>query len=232
MQAALDKCAVNGWAYEIRHVSYQLIASAYPKMETEFFNVPLMLESVINEDCPVPYTTLFDGNTTFAMVKPDASDRFDQIETMPEFKQFQVLRRVRVRLSRAQAELFYEGHKDGKFFKGLVDFMVSGPVPRPEPRPKLAGPDVPGVARPVRADKPRRREARAFHPNDHSRRLWRAAASQRRARVGLGTERRAGAEALFQRRGRVLPVRRRRRRRRTDSVDLDADKDKGGGEIG
>lgn len=128
MRAALKMCKENGWEYELRRVSYPRIARAYPKITTGFFNAKLMLKCVRSETLAIPYTALFGHNMTLALAKPDVSDRFKQVESVPGFQQFKVVRRVQIQLTRAQAELFYEEHKDAKHFAGLVDFMVSGPV--------------------------------------------------------------------------------------------------------
>jgi nucleoside-diphosphate kinase len=69
------------------------------------------------------------GNLTFSIIKPDAvrnghaGQVLDQIITAG----FRVRAMRLVHLSQAQAEAFYEVHRERGFFKDLVSFMTSGP---------------------------------------------------------------------------------------------------------
>ncbi len=67
---------------------------------------------------------------TFAIVKPDAvaSGYTGQILSMIEQAGFRVRGLKMLRLSRQQAEAFYEVHKERPFYGGLVQFMTEGPV--------------------------------------------------------------------------------------------------------
>ena len=67
---------------------------------------------------------------TFAIIKPDAvaSGHTGQILAMIEKAGFRIRGMKMLRLSRQQAEGFYEIHKDKAFFGGLVTFMTEGPV--------------------------------------------------------------------------------------------------------
>jgi len=67
---------------------------------------------------------------TFAIVKPDAvaSGHTGNILSMIEKAGFRVRGMKMLRLSKQQAEGFYEVHKDKAFFGGLVNFMTEGPV--------------------------------------------------------------------------------------------------------
>ena len=67
---------------------------------------------------------------TFAIVKPDAvaSGQTGQILSMIEHADFRVRGLKMLRLSRQQAEAFYEVHKERPFYRDLVTFMTSGPV--------------------------------------------------------------------------------------------------------
>src|SRR6267378_1273294 len=67
---------------------------------------------------------------TFAIVKPDAvaSGQTGQILSMIEHAGFRVRGLKMLRLSRQQAEAFYEVHKERPFYGGLVQFMTEGPV--------------------------------------------------------------------------------------------------------
>ena len=69
------------------------------------------------------------GNLTFSIIKPDAvrnghaGQVLDQIITAG----FRVRAMRLVHLSQAQAEAFYEVHRERGFFTDLVSFMTSGP---------------------------------------------------------------------------------------------------------
>jgi nucleoside-diphosphate kinase len=67
---------------------------------------------------------------TFAIIKPDAvaAGHTGQILGMIEKAGFRVRGMKMTRLSRQQAEGFYEIHRERPFFTGLVNFMTEGPV--------------------------------------------------------------------------------------------------------
>lgn len=67
---------------------------------------------------------------TFAIIKPDAvaSGHIGPILSMIGEKGFKIRGLKMVRLSQAQAEGFYEVHRERKFFGSLVSFMTEGPV--------------------------------------------------------------------------------------------------------
>lgn len=67
---------------------------------------------------------------TLSIIKPDAVAKnvIGQIYSRFEHAGLTVIAAKMVQLSRAQAESFYEIHKERPFFKDLVDFMISGPV--------------------------------------------------------------------------------------------------------
>jgi nucleoside-diphosphate kinase len=67
---------------------------------------------------------------TFAIVKPDAvaGGHTGNILSMAEHAGFRVRGLKMLRLSKQQAEAFYEIHKERPFFEGLVTFMTEGPV--------------------------------------------------------------------------------------------------------
>ena len=67
---------------------------------------------------------------TFAIVKPDAvaSGQTGQILSMIEHAGFRVRGLKMLRLSKQQAEAFYEVHHERPFYGGLVQFMTEGPV--------------------------------------------------------------------------------------------------------
>ena len=67
---------------------------------------------------------------TFAIIKPDAvaAGHTGQIIGMIEKAGFRVRGMKMTRLSKQQAEGFYEIHRERPFFTGLVTFMTEGPV--------------------------------------------------------------------------------------------------------
>jgi len=67
---------------------------------------------------------------TLSILKPDATRRNLTGEIIARFEKagLRVVAQRRMRLSRAQAEAFYDVHKARPFFKSLVEFMTSGPV--------------------------------------------------------------------------------------------------------
>lgn len=69
-------------------------------------------------------------NQTLGMIKPDAvaSGQAGKIIAHLEAAGFRVRALRMVRLRRAQAEAFYEVHRERPFYGSLVDFMTSGPA--------------------------------------------------------------------------------------------------------
>jgi nucleoside-diphosphate kinase len=67
---------------------------------------------------------------TFSILKPDATARnlTGAINAMIETAGLRIIAQRRIRMSRADAEKFYEVHKARPFYGELVDFMISGPV--------------------------------------------------------------------------------------------------------
>ena len=67
---------------------------------------------------------------TFSIIKPDATRRnlTGAVTKMLEDAGLRVVASKRLHLTRAQAEGFYEVHKDRPFYGELCDFMTSGPV--------------------------------------------------------------------------------------------------------
>jgi len=67
---------------------------------------------------------------TFSILKPDATERnlTGKINAVIEDAGLRIVAQKRIRMSRAQAEKFYEVHKERPFYGELVDFMTSGPV--------------------------------------------------------------------------------------------------------
>ncbi|HTT76452.1 MAG TPA: nucleoside-diphosphate kinase [Candidatus Binataceae bacterium] len=67
---------------------------------------------------------------TFAIIKPDAVRRFytgDIIKRI-ESSGLHISGMRLIHLTRAQAEAFYDVHKERPFFSSLCDYMTSGPV--------------------------------------------------------------------------------------------------------
>src|SRR5690606_36936819 len=67
---------------------------------------------------------------TLSIIKPDATRRnlTGQINARFESAGLRIVAQKRLRLTKAQAEKFYEVHKERPFFADLVTFMTSGPV--------------------------------------------------------------------------------------------------------
>ena len=67
---------------------------------------------------------------TLSIIKPDATRRniTGNIIAALEAGGLRVIAQKRLRLSRKQAEGFYEVHKERPFYADLVSFMTSGPV--------------------------------------------------------------------------------------------------------
>jgi nucleoside-diphosphate kinase len=67
---------------------------------------------------------------TFAILKPDAvaAGHAGQILAMIEKAGFRIRGMKMMRLSKQQAEGFYDVHRERPFFTGLVAFMTEGPV--------------------------------------------------------------------------------------------------------
>jgi nucleoside-diphosphate kinase len=67
---------------------------------------------------------------TLSIIKPDATRRnlTGQIVARFEAAGLRVVAQKRLRLSTETAEAFYNVHKARPFFRGLVEFMTSGPV--------------------------------------------------------------------------------------------------------
>ena len=67
---------------------------------------------------------------TFSIIKPDATRRnlTGKVNAVIEDAGLRIVGQRRLKLSRAQAERFYEIHRERPFFEELVGFMTSGPV--------------------------------------------------------------------------------------------------------
>lgn len=67
---------------------------------------------------------------TLSIIKPDATRRnlTGKVNACLEQAGLRIVAQRRVRLSVAQAEAFYAVHRERPFFRGLVEFMTSGPV--------------------------------------------------------------------------------------------------------
>ena len=70
------------------------------------------------------------ASRTFSIIKPDATERnlTGKVNAVIEDAGLRIVGQKRIRMSRAQAETFYEVHKERPFFGELVDFMISAPV--------------------------------------------------------------------------------------------------------
>jgi nucleoside-diphosphate kinase len=71
-----------------------------------------------------------NSNFTFSIIKPNAvrTGKTGPILAMINEAGFEITALKMVRISKEQAEIFYEVHRERPFFEGLVEFMSSGPV--------------------------------------------------------------------------------------------------------
>ncbi len=67
---------------------------------------------------------------TFSIIKPDATKRnlTGAINAKFEEAGLRIIAQRRIQMTRAQAERFYDVHKERPFYGELVDFMISEPV--------------------------------------------------------------------------------------------------------
>ncbi len=67
---------------------------------------------------------------TLSIIKPDATRRnlTGAVNALLEAAGLRIIAQKRMRLSRQQAEDFYQVHKERPFYNDLVAFMTSGPV--------------------------------------------------------------------------------------------------------
>src|SRR4051794_36900540 len=67
---------------------------------------------------------------TLSIIKPDATRRniTGKVNAKFEEKGLRIVAQKRLRLTREQAEAFYDVHKERPFYRDLVNFMTSGPV--------------------------------------------------------------------------------------------------------
>ena len=67
---------------------------------------------------------------TFSIIKPDAVRRnlIGHINQIIESSGLKILASKKMYLTKNQAEIFYEVHKERPFFNSLVEYMTSGPV--------------------------------------------------------------------------------------------------------
>ena len=70
------------------------------------------------------------ASRTFSILKPDATRRdiTGKVNAMIEGAGLKIVGQRRIRMSKAQAETFYDIHRERPFFGELVEFMTSGPV--------------------------------------------------------------------------------------------------------
>ncbi len=70
------------------------------------------------------------GTRTFSIIKPDATARnlTGAINKVIEEGGLRIIAQRRIQMTQAQAERFYDVHKERPFFGELVEFMTSAPV--------------------------------------------------------------------------------------------------------
>jgi nucleoside-diphosphate kinase len=78
----------------------------------------------------VPTGEFMAVERTFSILKPDATARnlTGAINAIIEKAGLRIIAQRRIRMSRSDAEKFYEVHKERPFYGELVEFMTSGPV--------------------------------------------------------------------------------------------------------
>ena len=71
-----------------------------------------------------------NGNITLTMIKPEAvrNGNIGNILDKISSGGFDLIAMKYLKLTREQAEKFYEVHRERPFYKDLVDFMSSGPI--------------------------------------------------------------------------------------------------------
>ena len=69
-------------------------------------------------------------NRTLLIIKPDATERnlIGHIVSRLEKAKFKIVAMQMKKLSKKEAQGFYEVHKERPFYDSLVEFMTSGPV--------------------------------------------------------------------------------------------------------
>ena len=69
-------------------------------------------------------------NRTFSIIKPDATKRniTGSINDLIEKNGLRIIAQKRIKITKEQAEKFYDVHNDKPFFGDLVQFMTSEPV--------------------------------------------------------------------------------------------------------
>ena len=67
---------------------------------------------------------------TLSIIKPDATKRnlTGKINACLEAAGLGIVAQKRLHLTQSQAEAFYAVHRERPFYRGLVQFMISGPV--------------------------------------------------------------------------------------------------------
>ncbi len=70
------------------------------------------------------------GTRTFSIIKPDATERnlTGAVNKVIEEGGLRIVAQRRIQMTQAQAERFYDIHKERPFFGELVEFMTSAPV--------------------------------------------------------------------------------------------------------
>ena len=67
---------------------------------------------------------------TLSIIKPDAVDRNLSEEIKNEFKinNFNILKEKKVKITKSEAEKFYQVHQTKPFYNDLCDYLSSGPI--------------------------------------------------------------------------------------------------------
>jgi len=65
---------------------------------------------------------------TLGLIKPDAVNRATEIEKTIAEEGFSIVEKKEVKLTKEDAEKFYEEHKGKPFYDALIEYMTQGPV--------------------------------------------------------------------------------------------------------
>ena len=67
---------------------------------------------------------------TLSIIKPDAVERNLSEEIKNEFRNnnFDILKEKKVKISKSEAEKFYQVHQSKPFYNGLCEYLSSGPI--------------------------------------------------------------------------------------------------------
>eukprot|EP01137_Pigoraptor_chileana_P031994 Opistho-2@20677 len=117
----IEKKIADGSAERVPYVDNEVDAANAAALKEE--------EAISRANAIAVSQTESEVQYTLAIVKPDASDKVDDIIAMIEESGLQVVQRAdHIELSKDRALEFYKEHEGKDFYTGLTDFMSSGPI--------------------------------------------------------------------------------------------------------